>query len=64
MGPLILVEPGGWLYTRVRIEDCEEIVEKTIVGKKPVHRLAYQKNGTAYTKRPLIINRGHRGTKP
>jgi NADH-quinone oxidoreductase subunit F len=51
MGPLILVESEGWLYTRVKVEDCEEIVEKTIASKKLIHRLVYQKNGTAYPKR-------------
>jgi NADH-quinone oxidoreductase subunit F len=30
MGPLILVEPEGRLYTRVGLEDCEEIVARTV----------------------------------
>ena len=28
MGPLLRIEPFGWLYTKVQLEDCEEIVEK------------------------------------
>ena len=28
MGPLVRVEPQGWLYTKVKLDDCEEIVEK------------------------------------
>jgi NADH-quinone oxidoreductase subunit F len=51
IGPLILVEPEGWLYTRVRVEDCEEIVEKTIAGKKLIDRLVYRKNDISYPKR-------------
>ena len=31
-GPLVRIEPEGWLYTKVKVEDCEEIVEKTIVN--------------------------------
>jgi NADH-quinone oxidoreductase subunit F len=54
IGPLILVEPDGWLYTRVKAEDCEEIVEKTIAGKKLIDRLVYRKNGVSYPKRDEI----------
>ncbi|MDR2020230.1 MAG: NADH-quinone oxidoreductase subunit F, partial [Treponema sp.] len=54
IGPLILVEPEGWLYTKVKIEDCEEIVEKTIIGKQLIDRLIYQKNGVSYPKRDEI----------
>jgi NADH-quinone oxidoreductase subunit F len=32
MGTLVRIEPQGWLYTKVKVEDCDEIVEKTIVG--------------------------------
>ncbi|MDR1444464.1 MAG: NADH-quinone oxidoreductase subunit NuoF [Treponema sp.] len=54
LGPLILIEPEGWLYTRVKIEDCEEIVEKTIAGKKLIDRLVYRKNGVSCPKREDI----------
>ena len=30
MGPLVRIEPYGYLYTKVKLSDCEEIVEKTI----------------------------------
>jgi NADH-quinone oxidoreductase subunit F len=39
---LVLVEPEGWLYTHVKPEDAEDIVEQTIRGGKPVERLAYK----------------------
>jgi NADH-quinone oxidoreductase subunit F len=54
MGPLVLIEPDGFLYTKVKLDDCEEIVEKTIVGKKAIDRLAYQKNGVSYPRRDEI----------
>ena len=28
MGPLLRIEPMGWLYIKVKVEDCEDIVEK------------------------------------
>ncbi len=74
MGPLIRVEPMGWLYTRVRLSDCEEIVEKTIVGGELVPRLVYKKDGVAYPRqddipfyqkqtRQVLSNCGHIGAE-
>ena len=48
MGPLVRVEPQGWLYTKVKIDDCEEIVEKTVLGGEPIQRLCYKINGEIY----------------
>ncbi len=48
MGPLLRIDPMGWLYTRVKLEDCEEIVEKSIVGDEPIERLAYTIDGKVY----------------
>ena len=39
---LVLVEPEGWLYTKVTEADAEDIVEKTIKKGEPVERLAYK----------------------
>ena len=47
-GPLVRIEPEGWLYTKVKVEDCDEIVEKTIVNGEHIERLAFQKNGEIY----------------
>ena len=54
MGPLVRIEPQGWLYTRVHIEDCEEIVEKTIIGGAHIERLAYHQNGVLYQRQEEI----------
>ncbi len=54
MGPLVRIEPQGWLYTKVKLEDCEEIVEKTIVGGECVDRLVYKKNGEIYREQSEI----------
>ena len=48
MGPLVRIEPGGYLYTKVKLEDCEEIVEKTVLGDEFIDRLAYKQNGVIY----------------
>lgn len=54
MGPLLRIEPQGWLYTRVKLTDCEDIVEKTIQNGEHIERLAYQKNNTIYKKQEEI----------
>ena len=48
MGPLVRIEPQGWLYTKVKLDDCEEIVEKTILAGQPIQRLCYKSNGEIY----------------
>lgn len=50
MGPLIRLMPQGWLYTKVKLEDCEEIVEKTIIGGELIERLAYKQDGEVYAR--------------
>ena len=32
MGPLVRIEPEGWLYTKCQVSDVEEIIQKTILG--------------------------------
>ena len=54
MGPLVRIEPFGYLYIKVKVEDCAEIVEKTIIKDDCVERLAYTKNGKVYTKQDEI----------
>lgn len=54
MGPLLRIDPQGWLYTKVKLEDCEEIVEKTILKGEPIERLAFKKDGVAYQKQEEI----------
>ena len=54
MGPLVRIEPQGYLYTKVKLSDCEEIVEKTIKNAEHIERLAYKKNGTVYQKQDEI----------
>ena len=55
MGPLLRIEPMGWLYIKVKVEDCEEIVEKSILGDEVVERLAYKdQEGNIYKKQEEI----------
>lgn len=48
MGPLMRIEPLGILYIKVKVEDCEEIYEKTICQGQPIERLLYHKDGQVY----------------
>ena len=50
MGPLVRIEPQGWLYTKVKADDCNEIVEKTIKKGECVDRLAYRIGDEIYRK--------------
>ena len=50
MGPLLQIEPEGFLYTHVQLEDCDEIIERTILGGEAVERLLYELNGVRYAK--------------
>ena len=41
MGPLVSIEPDGILYTKVKAEDVDEIIEETLVNGRVVERLLY-----------------------
>lgn len=55
MGPLIKIDPYGWLYTKVRLEDCEDIIEQSVLNDEIVERLVYRdKDGKPYVKQEEI----------
>ncbi len=54
IGPLVRMEPQGWLYTKVKVADCEEIIEKTICKGELVERLAYKQDGVVYAEKDKI----------
>ncbi len=54
MGPLMRIEPMGILYTKVSVDDCEEIFEKTIKNGELISRLIYQQDGQEYPKQEEI----------
>ena len=54
MGPLVRIEPEGWLYTKVRAEDVQEIVEKTLLGGEFIERLGYHQDGMLYKRQEDI----------
>ncbi len=55
MGPLLRIEPEGILYIKVKAEDCEEIIEESIVHDRVVSRLVYHDGeGTPYEKQEDI----------
>lgn len=54
MGPLLRIDPQGWLYTKVSVNDCEEIIEKTVLGGEYIKRLAYRQNENVFQKQDDI----------
>lgn len=40
-GPLVLIEPEGYMYVHVKPEDAEEILEKTVLKGECIDRLTY-----------------------
>ncbi len=45
-GPLVIMEPSGIFYEKVKPDDAEEIVKTTLVEGKPVERLLYEDPNT------------------
>ena len=54
MGPLLRIDPMGWLYIKVKVTDCEEIVEKSIIADEVVERLIYKDENQSYSKQEEI----------
>ena len=54
MGPLLHIEPMGVMYIRVKPEDCQEILEKTVLGGEIIDRLVYHLDGVAYPRQEDI----------
>lgn len=54
LGPLVRIDPQGWLYTKVQLSDCEEIIEKTIKNGEVIERLCYSMNDETYLRQDDI----------
>ena len=54
MGPLMRIEPAGLLYIKVKVEDCEEIIEKTILKDEVIDRLVYHQDNKSYCRQEDI----------
>ena len=54
LAPLIRIEPAGILYMKVKPEDCDEIIERTILEGEVIDRLVYHDNGRAYSRQEDI----------
>lgn len=54
MGPLVRIEPQGWLYLKVQLEDCEEIIQSTIIEGNPIERLMYKKDDEVFKRQEDI----------
>lgn len=54
MGPLMRIEPLNILYVKVKIDDCEEIYNETILNKKSIDRLLFTQDGKSYISQESI----------
>jgi len=54
LGPLVRIEPQGYLYTKVQLSDCEEIIDKTIVEGGHIERLACRNDHEVFKKQEEI----------
>ncbi|MBE6919596.1 MAG: NADH-quinone oxidoreductase subunit NuoF [Ruminococcaceae bacterium] len=54
IGPLVSIQPLNVLYTHVKVEDCDEIIERTILGDEIIERLLYTGNGKTCLNRDQI----------
>jgi NADH-quinone oxidoreductase subunit F len=50
LGPLVRIQKGDQViqYTKVTIEDCEEIFERTVKGDEVLEHLLYKQKGVSY----------------
>ena len=54
MGPLMRIEPMGILYTKVSVDDCEAIFERTIKNGDIIRHLLYKQDGIEYQRQEEI----------
>ena len=54
MGPLMRIEPMGILYTKVSVEDCEAIYERTIKRGDIIRHLLYKQDVLEYQRQEEI----------
>ena len=54
MGPLVRIEPQGYLYIKVKEDDCDDIVNLTVKNGRHIERLAYRINEVVYPKQDDI----------
>lgn len=54
MGPLMRIEPMGILYTKVSVDDCEAIFERTIKKGDIIRHLLYKQDGIEYQEQEEI----------
>jgi NADH-quinone oxidoreductase subunit F len=46
MGPLVTIQPKGFFYVKVQLEDVEEIVNKSVIGGEFIDRLCFKRPDT------------------
>lgn len=74
-GPLMIIQPENWLYTKVTEDDVEEIIETSIKGGSVIERLLYvdpvtqkpvtsEDDITFYSKQNRVLLKNNKDTNP
>ncbi|MDL2217818.1 NADH-quinone oxidoreductase subunit NuoF [Christensenellaceae bacterium OttesenSCG-928-M15] len=53
-GVMVRVEPQGFVYIKVKPEDCKEIVEETVINGRHIERLAHREGEKLFKKQADI----------
>ena len=48
LGPLVRIEPYNYQYVHVHVEDCKELVDRTVIAGQPVERLFYRQDDKVF----------------
>ncbi len=52
---MVRIEPTDLQYVHVQVEDCKEIVEKTVLKGEPIDRLFYKHDDEGLSRHPEDI---------
>src|SRR5690625_2340237 len=58
-GPLVIIEPGDILYTKVKVEHCKDIIHETFLKDNPIDELLFTQGEEVFTSKhsiPFYIN--------
>ena len=58
-GPLVRIEPDDILYTRVKVEDCKDIIKETLLNGNHIERLLFNTEDDIYVSKnsiPFYLN--------
>ncbi|MEM3872370.1 MAG: NADH-ubiquinone oxidoreductase-F iron-sulfur binding region domain-containing protein [Nitrososphaeria archaeon] len=55
LGPIVLIEPGDYLYEKVTVDKVDRIIKDHIVGGKPINEYLFKNNGLFRKEYRLVL---------